>query len=487
MNDSGALYHWSAQDLAAAVREREISPVEIIDAIEARVETTEPVLNAFITLDFERAREAAAAAEREVASGRPLGPLHGVPFSVKDLLDTEGLRTTFGSFAFEHNVPGRSVAAVRRLAEAGAVLFGKTTTPEFGHKPLTEAPLFGRTSNPWDPGCTPGGSSGGAAAAVAAGCGPIAVGTDGGGSTRIPAAACGVVGVKQTLGVVPHDQTPDVFGLLAYIGPIARTVSDAGLALEVMAGPDSGDPHSIGREVSGVAAAALHGLSVRGLRIGYLPLLGNSRIDPETRALVDDAVAVLEREGANVEVIDETLPPTYHIWGPLTFSIWAQRFAKHEQVLGDRMSDSLRRWMAEGRAASALDVQAAMEGRTTLYRHVEQWLARFDFLVTPTLSRPAVSIEHDPSGEVEVAGELCGGLREGWYPYTHPFNLTGHPAVTVPAGWTTAGLPVGMQLVGRYLTDGEVLGVARTYELARPWQSHYRVLDAIGSPTGETS
>lgn len=458
--------------------------MEIIDAIATRVEATEPVLNAFITLDFERARAAALAAEKKVVSGLPLGPLHGVPFSVKDLLDTEGLRTTFGSFAFEHNVPTRSTAAVRRLVAAGAILFGKTTTPEFGHKPLTEAPLFGRTANPWDLGRTPGGSSGGAAAAAASGCGPLSIGTDGGGSTRIPAAACGVVGVKQTLGVVPHDQTPDVFGLLAYIGPIARNVSDAGLALELMAGPDRADPHSYGREISGVAAASLHGLSVKGLRIGYLPLLGNVRIDPETRSLVEGALTALEHEGANIEIITEALPPTYHIWGPLTFSIWAQRFARHEQTLGDRMSSSLRRWMAEGRTATALDVQAAMEGRTTLYRHIENWLARFDVLATPTLSRPAVEIDHDPAGEVEVDGVPSGGLREGWYPYTHPFNLTGHPALTVPAGWTHDGLPVGLQLVGGYLSDAQLLGVARTYELACPWHDRYLGLEPVGSAAG---
>lgn len=481
MTDVVPLYYRSALEIAGAIRLGEISPVDVLDSVAARIESTEPMLNAFITLDLERARKRAKRAEQELDQGHPVGPLHGVPFSVKDLLDTEGLRTTFGSFAFEHNVPTRTVRAVRRLEEAGAVLLGKTTTPEFGHKPLTEAPLFGRTVNPWDVNLTSGGSSGGSAAAVAAGCGPLAVGTDGGGSTRIPAAACGVVGVKQTLGVVPHDQTTDVFGLLAYIGPIARTVADAGLALEVMSGPDSADPHSYGREIAGTAAAALHGLSVRGMRVGYLPFLGNERIDSETARLVEEGVGILEKEGAHVEVVEESLPPSYHIWGPLTFSIWAQRFGRHEETLGDRMSESLRRWMAEGRRVSALDVQSAMEGRTTLYRHVEGWLARFDFLATPTLSRPAVPIDHDPAGEVFVDGVLAGGLREGWYPYTHPFNLTGHPAVTVPAGWTKAGLPVGLQLVGRYLGDAELLGVARTFELARPWQRRYEVLESLAT------
>ena len=465
-----------ATELARMIRAREVSPVEVVEAVARRIEQTEPQLNAFITTTIEQALDAARAAEAAVRADRPLGPLHGVPFSVKDLLNTAGVRTTFGSLAFEHHVPVASCVAVQRILDAGAILIGKTTTPEFGHKPLTEAPLFGRTRNPWALDRTPGGSSGGAAAAVAAGCAPIAVGTDGGGSTRIPAAACGVVGVKQTLGVVPHDQTPDAFGLLAYIGPIARTVPDAGLLLEVMAGPHPSDPHSHGRRLRGLAAAARDGARLTGTRIGYLPLLGNRAVDGETRRLVDAAVGALEEQGARVEPIEEALPPTYAIWGPLTFSIWAQRFGRYEAELGARMSESLRRWMAEGRRASALDVQAAMEDRTTLYRHVEGWLERFDFLVTPTLACPALALDHDPAGEVHIEGVPCGGLREGWYPYTHPFNLTGHPALTVPCGWTAAGLPVGLQIVGRYLDDAAVLGVARAYELVRPWAPHYESL-----------
>lgn len=294
-DDLGALHLCSATELVRLMRRREVSPLEVMEAVARRMGATEPHLNAFITETIDRAMTAARRAER--ASGDDLGLLHGVPFSVKDLLNTGGVRTTYGSFAFEQNIPPRSCVAVQRIEDAGGILIGKTTTPEFGHKPLTEAPLFGRTHNPWNLERTPGGSSGGAAASIAAGVGPLAVGTDGGGSTRIPAAACGAVGVKQTLGVVPHDQTPDAFGLLAYIGPITRTVADAGLLLEVMAGPHPSDPHSHGRALDGLAAAAEHGISLRGARIGYLPLLGNERIEAETRGLVDAAVAALEGGG----------------------------------------------------------------------------------------------------------------------------------------------------------------------------------------------
>jgi len=453
-----------------------------VAAATARLEASEPALNAFITACLDRAEEEGRAAERAVVAGAPLGPLHGVPFSAKDLLNTAGVRTTFGSFAFEGNVPAADCVAVARLRMAGAILIGKTTTPEFGHKPLTEAPLFGRTANPWDPGRTCGGSSGGGAASVAASVTPFGLGTDGGGSTRIPAAACGVVGMKQTLGVVPHDQTPDAFGLLAYIGPLARTVADAGLVLEVISGPHPSDPNSLGRTVSGLTEAAAAGRSLRGLRLGYLPLLGNEVIERETRVLVDAAVHKMADAGAEIEPLEEALPPTYAIWGPLTFSIWAQRFGPHEQALGERMSESLRRWMAEGRRVGALDVQAAMEGRTRLFRHVQGWFERFDFLLTPTLACPAVAIDHAPAGELVIEGVKTPSLREGWYPYTHPFNLTGHPALTVPAGWTSPAperpaLPVGLQIVGPYFSDADVVAIGRAYERLAPWRERYRAID----------
>src|SRR5690606_12512819 len=228
-----------------------------------------------------------------VLKGMPLGPLHGVPFTVKDLCNTADVRTTFGSFGYEDNVPEADIVAVARLKAAGAVLIGKTTTPEFGHKPLTEAPLFGRTVNPWNTERTSGGSSGGAGAAVAAGMAPLAVGTDGGGSIRIPSACCGIVGMKQTLGVVPHDQTPDVFGLLAYVGPMARTVADAARMLDVMAGPHPSAPHTLGRSIPGLADAGLPRGDLRGARIGVRTFLGNDRIDGETRALFNRAVKAL--------------------------------------------------------------------------------------------------------------------------------------------------------------------------------------------------
>lgn len=462
-----------ASRLSGLIARKEISPVEIVDAVLARLERLEPTLNAFITVAAEDARAAARRAEKAVLGGAELGPLHGVPFSVKDLLNTAGVRTTFGSFGYEDNVPARDCIAVERLRRAGAILIGKTTTPEFGHKPLTEAPLFGRTVNPWDKSRTCGGSSGGAAAAVAAGIAPLAVGTDGGGSIRIPAAACGIVGMKQTLGVVPHDQTPDVFGLLAYIGPMTRTVEDAGRMLAVMGGPHGSDPHSLGRELRGLAAAARGEGDLRGVRIGWRHFLGNDRIDAETRANFDASLPVFADLGADVEEHEAPFTGTLSVWGPLTFSIWASRFGPVEERIGDRMSDSLRRWMAEGRGYSAVELQDAMNVRTSLYREIEGWFDHYDLIVTPTLSRPAIAADHDPFEPITIGNEPAGGLRDGWYPYTHPFNLTGHPAITVPSGWTSEGLPVGLQIVGRWLDDARVLRAAALFEKARPWADRH--------------
>ena len=245
----------SAAELAEAIRTKRLSPVEVMQATLARAERSQPVLNAFITLCPERAMTEARAAEAAVMRGEALGPLHGVPLHVKDLVPTEGVRTTWGSRIFTDHVPQQDAAVVARLRAAGAILFGKTTTPEFGQKPLTESPLFGSTRNPWNATRTCGGSSGGAAAAVAAGIGPIGVATDGGGSTRIPAACNGLVGFKQGLGVVPQEWAQDGFGNISYVTPMTRTVLDTALMLDAMAGPHPADPLTVGRPQPGFAEA----------------------------------------------------------------------------------------------------------------------------------------------------------------------------------------------------------------------------------------
>lgn len=461
-----------ASELAARIRARDLSPVELVEHTLDRIATLQPVLNCFITVCADQALDAARRAEAAVRRGDALGPLHGVPFSVKDLVNTEGVRTTFGSHVFEDNVPAADAVSVARLKAAGAILVGKTTTPEFGHKPFTDAPLFGRTRNAWDAGRTSGGSSGGAAVAVACGLGPLAVATDGGGSTRIPAACNGVVGFKQTLGLVPHDQTPDGFGNQAFITPTTRTVMDTALMLAAMAGPDRSDPHSIGLATQDYVAAARPVGDLKGVRIAWRPLLGNQVIDREVLALCEAAVARLAALGATVEPVEDDFGNTEPTWLVLTHSFWHGRFASYLAQHGNRMTPSLVRQIENGARYSAADLQQAIFARTAIYRQIQSWFDGYDLLVTPTLTRTALPIDGDLFAPIEIEGKTVDTARKAWYPYTHPFNLSGNPAVTLPCGFARDGLPVGFQIIGRLAEDDRVLRAAALFEAAQPWAQH---------------
>jgi aspartyl-tRNA(Asn)/glutamyl-tRNA(Gln) amidotransferase subunit A len=470
---SDDLAYTSAAGLAQMIARRAVSPVEIVDLVLARIERTQPTINAFITVCAEEARTAVKNAEAAVMRADRLGPLHGVPFAVKDLVNTAGVRTTFGSFALAYNVPAADSPSVARLKAAGAILVGKTTTPEFGHKCFTEAPLFGRTANPWDLSRTCGGSSGGAAAAVAAGLGPIGIGTDGGGSSRIPAACCGIVGFKQTLGLVPHDLTPDGFGNQSHITPMTRTVMDTALMLQAMAGPDPCDPHSLGLPVPDFVAAARPQDDMKGVRIAWRPLLGNTMLSREVREACETALAAFAELGAIVEPANfgpgDDFRSSEPIWLVLTQSFWNARFRHYVGQFGNRMSETLLRQMDNGAGHSAVALQEAMFERTRIFREVQRWFEAYDIVATPTLSRTALAIDHDFFAPIEIDGEVADTVRKAWYPYTLPFNLSGNPAVTLPCGRGADGLPIGLQLIGPHLSDAKLLRAAALYEAARPW------------------
>ncbi|HEX3537313.1 MAG TPA: amidase [Stellaceae bacterium] len=463
----------AAAELAGMIARRELSAVEVVDVTLARIERSQPTINAFITVCADEARAAACEADAAMMRGDRLGRLHGVPFAVKDLVNTAGVRTTFASVALADNVPAADSPAVARLKAAGAVLVGKTTTPEFGHKCFTEAPLFGRTANPWDLSRTPGGSSGGAAAAVAAGLGPIGIGTDGGGSSRIPAACCGIVGFKQTLGLVPHDLTPDGFGNQAHITPMTRTVTDTALMLQAMAGPHPCDPHSLGLAVPDFAAAARPQGDLKGVRIGWRPLLGNTKLGREVGEHCEAAVVALAELGAIVEPFEDPFGSTEPIWLILTQSFWNARFRQYVDRFGNRMSETLIRQMDTGAGHSAVALQQAMFERTRIFREVQGWFDCYDLVATPTLSRTALPIDHDFFAPIEIDGEVTDTVRNAWYPYTLPFNLSGNPAVTLPCGFASDGLPVGLQLIGPHLGDARLLRAAALFEAARPWAGRY--------------
>ena len=458
-----AMIATDAVTLSRQIRTKEISPVELVDAVLHRIEALQPTVNAFITVTADDARERARRAEAAVMAGGPLGPLHGVPFSVKDLLFTRGVRTTMGSNIFADQVPGEDAVPVRRLREAGAILIGKTTTPEFGHKPLTDSPLFGVTRNPWNLARTAGGSSGGAAAAVVTGQGPLALGTDGGGSIRIPAACCGVVGLKPTLGRVPHVHQADLFSTVSYIGPITRTVAEAAVCLDAIVGADPGDPYARPEP-----AVDPREVDVRGLRLGWLPRVGNRLVDAETLAACEGAVRHLERQGAQVELVEEDFAAFEPVFLVFLQAGLAARVGAQVKAMGERVAGSLRAAVDRGSRWSASDWANALAQRTTMFRRAQALFSRFDFLLSPTISRPALDANHDADAPIEIAGEVAGSVRGAWYPYTFPFNLSGHPALSLPCGWSSDGLPIGLQIVGPWYADRRVLALGGHLERERP-------------------
>jgi aspartyl-tRNA(Asn)/glutamyl-tRNA(Gln) amidotransferase subunit A len=463
------LAYTSAAELAAMVRARRVSATEVMRATLARAEKAQFALNCFITICAEEALRDAAAADAAVARGGELGPLLGVPFHVKDLVNTKDVRTTFASFMYEHNVPKEDSVSVARLRRAGAILMGKTTTPEFGHMPYTQAPLFGRTRNAWAADRTSGGSSGGAAVALAAGVCAIGVGTDAGGSTRIPAAANGVVGLKQSAGVVPHDMSAEVFANVSSINPMARTVGDAALMLEAMTGRHASDPYSHGAPSTGFAAAAGPEGTLAGVRIAWRPLMANTVIDSQVLDACERAAITLGRLGAAVEPMDDDLEPVEPIWLAYASALWNARFRDALPKWGYKMSPTLVRQMEMGRQTTGEAVGRALLARTELYRRVQGWFERFDVILTPTLARTAIAIEERLFEPIEIEGQKTDTVRRAWYPYTHPFNLTGHPAISLPCGMHADGLPVAIQLVGRSGEDARLLKVAALFEAAQPW------------------
>ena len=457
---------WSLREKIAA---REVSPVELTRTILARAEKLQPVLNCFITLAGEQALAVAKDAEDAVMRGDSLGLLHGIPFAAKDLVNTAGVRTTFGSLHHEDNVPKEDAVAAQRMKQAGAVLFGKTTTPEFGHKALTDAPLFGRTRNAWSADRTSGGSSGGAAVAVAAGIGPIGIATDGGGSTRIPAAANGMVGLKQSNGVIPHSQVADAFGNYTYVTPMTRTVMDAGLMLQAMAGPHSSDPWSIGLVPQDYVAAARAEGDLKGRKILFSATLGNKIVAREVRTSFEAALRQLRQLGAELIELDQALPDMEPVWKVINHTTWRARFADMIMREDNKVSPSLVRQVAMASDWSGTDYQRAMFKRTELFRMVQGWFETADYLVTPTLSRTALPIDQDLFEPIRIDGIEAGELRRNWFPYTMPFNITGHPALTVCSGYDSAGLPIGLQIVGRFRDDASVLRAAALYEASERW------------------
>lgn len=457
-----------ATKLATEIQAGRISSLEATENVLTRIEVSSKTLNAFIAVMGESARQDARRADDAASRGESLGPLHGVPISVKDLININGLPTTFGSVLMTENIAPADAVSVTRLKAAGAVIVGKTTTPDNAHKLLTDAPLFGVTRNPWNLDLTPGGSSGGSAAAVAAGIGPISLATDAGASTRLPAACTGVVGFKPTLGLVPHNQVPDGFQNFIHLGILSRTIADCALALGVLAGEHGSDPLSMGA-AGGDYMTGLAGNDIKGLRFAFRPLLGNDVLADEVRAACEAAVTVFEGLGGSMSRIDEKFENAEPTWRILQQSNWAVRFGKDMEERGDRMDPSLVEGIREGLSYSGPDLQRAMYGRTRLFRAVQTWFNEVDFVLTPTISRRPLQASHKALDPIEIDGIDVGDMRKSWCPYLNLFNLTGHPAISIPCGWTDDGLPIGLQIIGRWYADADLLAVAAAFEAAQPW------------------
>ena len=451
-----------ATELAGLIRSRRLSPVELTRATLERIERLNPTLNAFCTLTPEASLTAAREAEKAVTSGAALGPLHGLPFSIKDLAFTKGVRTMMGSHIFAHRVPDADAPYVRRLREAGGIFIGKTTSPEFGWKALGDSPLTGITRNPWNPEVTTGGSSAGAGAAAAAGLGALHQGSDGAGSIRIPSAFCGIVGVKATYGRVPLWPVSNN-DYATHVGPMTRTVADAALMLQVMAGPDPWDTTSLESPPADYAAALTRG--VKGLRLAFSPNLDGLRVDPEVATLVAGAARALESAGASVEEVKTGFADTNEmirlVWG-------AHYIGNYGQFLDewrDRMDPGLVACMDGAKRLNAQEYVAMRGQRINFWDSVRPLFERYDLLLTPTVSVAPFGVgKLNPDGWPQHAWD--------WFPwasFSYPFNFTGQPAATVPAGLTPGGLPVGLQIVGRRFAETTVLQAAATFEQIRPW------------------
>jgi aspartyl-tRNA(Asn)/glutamyl-tRNA(Gln) amidotransferase subunit A len=451
----------SLTDLARAFRERRLSPVEVVDTLLGRIETEDKVLNAFITVTGERALEEAARAEAEILAGRDRGPLHGVPVGLKDIIYTEGVRTTMGSAFFEDFVPDHSATVAAKLEEAGSVLLGKTNTHEFAYGPTGDRSYFGPTRNPHDPGRISGGSSGGSAAAVAANLLYASLGSDTGGSVRIPAALCGVVGMKPTFGLVSKRGVFPLSWTLDHVGPLTRTLEDNALLLNVLAGHDPKDPYSSRRPAEDFARDLRRG--VRDGAIGVPHEFYFEHVEGEVGERVREVIEVFRSLGAEVREVD--IPRLRETLKAQRLTLAADAYAVHEERLKsepERFDAEVRERLEDGERLRAYCYANAQQRKIRAKDEFERALEGIDVLLTPTLPIAATPID---AREVDIGG-YGESVRSAVTRLTGPTNLTGFPSLSIPCGSTASGLPVGVQLIGRPFDEATLYRFGYAYETA---------------------
>ena len=451
-----SICNFSATETMRLLRQRQISSVEVVQAYLARIDTFNPSLNAFVTLDPQGALEAARKADEHPSSGA----LHGLPVAIKDLSYTAGMRTTCGSLTLKDYVPQEDSISVTRIRQAGGIILGKTNTPEFGYKGITNNRLFGLTRNPWNLERHSGGSSGGSASAVAANLAPLAEGTDGAGSIRIPASFCGVVGFKPSFAMVPRYPIPDLYYTLSHTGPLARTVQDASLLFEVLAGESPHDdlsmsPHDWPKKAN------------QKLKVAYSPTLNFATPEPQVEALVRQAAEAFRDLGYELQEANPPIPkdPEYielHIWNTVYASRYAPLKPEFAELLTPEMVDIIKEGM---QLPAYIYCQDSIE-RTKLYYVMDRFFEEYDLLLTPTM--PLEAFDSKLERPAQVGGRPITTLF-GWTPYTYPFNLTGQPALSLPAGLGPQGLPLGLQIIGPRGSDRLILEVGRRFEELRPF------------------
>ena len=465
MSQTPEIAFLTAVEAREAFQSKRLSPVELTEAVLERIDQHNQRFNAYCLVDAESAIAQARASEERWNRGEPLGALDGVPTAIKDLILTRGWPTLRGSLAINPNQDWRDDAPiVERLRQSGAVLLGKTTTPELGWKGVTDSPLTGITRNPWDESRTAGGSSGGSAAAVVLGMATLAVGTDGGGSIRIPAGFCGCTGLKPTFGRVPVWPVSP-FGSLSHAGPMTRTVADTALMMDVIAKPHARDWTALPDDGVNYSHALTGG--VKGLRIAYIPnfispQFGSVQVDPEVAAAVRRAAKVFEDLGAHVEEMNAPFDDLLDLFTLFWHAGAAQVLSSYEPEARAKMDPGLQEIAAEGSSYSLMPYLEATTQRGNLGVKLSQFHERFDLLLTPTLPLPAFEAGH------EVPQGWSGRRWQTWTPFSYPFNLTQQPAISVPCGLTASGLPIGLQLVGAKYRDALVLRAAHAYEASSP-------------------
>ena len=458
---SDELWRRSATELAAAIRRREFSCVEVMQAHLARIEAVNPLLNAIVTLDAELGLRAAAAADVALGRDEAPGPLHGLPMAIKDLEDTEGMRTTYGSPIHRDHIPAADTLMVARLRRAGAIVVGKTNTPEFGAGSQTFNPVFGATRNPYDRARTPGGSSGGAAAAVASGMLPLADGSDLGASIRNPASFCNLVGLRTSPGRVPAVPSASAWNPMGVLGPLARSVADATLLLRAMAGPDPRAPLSLDDPPEAFVLGG--GVDPRGVRIAWSRNLGDLPVEPAVTAVLEGHRVALDAMGCVVEDVEPDLTAADDAFEVLRAVGYAHAFGPLLETHGDQLKDTIRWNTHAGLALTGADVARALGLQTDIYERMRALLEGYDALALPVSQVAPFAVEQE--WVTEIAGTAMGSYLE-WMRSCSRITVTAHPALSLPAGFTSEGLPVGLQLVGRQRAELALLRLAAAIEQA---------------------